>query len=177
MSVIATRYAESLFELAKEEKQTEEYAKDMQALSTIFEEDPALVRFFAHVLVEDDSKYKVIDETLSGQIQAYICNFLKLLIKKRRIGYIVEICKEFHELYFEHLGIEEGTLFTSFDISEEKVKEIEQAVSRKEGKTIQLRIKKDTSVIGGIKIQLKNHVIDGSIQNQLETLKKELLRK
>lgn len=177
MGAIATRYAESLFDLALEENKIEGYMQDMDAVLHIFKEDPAIVSFFAHVLIDDVAKFEIIDKCFKGQIDNYICNFLKLLIKKRRIRYILDIIISFKELCNTYLGIEEGIIYTSYDLEEADIHEIERAIGTKENKKIILRSIKDESLIGGIKVQLRNQVIDASIKNKVEMLKKELLRK
>jgi hypothetical protein len=50
-------------------------------------------------------------------------------------------------------------------------------LSKKENKTIRLRVVNDPSLIGGIKVEINNRVFDGSIKNKVALLKKELLRK
>lgn len=177
MDVIATRYAESLFDLALEENKVEEYASDMDTIYQTFQSDPSIVSFFGHVLVDDAAKFEILDKSFKGQINTYVCNFLKLLIRKKRIRYVLDIITAFHSLCNEHLGIEEGILYTSYEIDPMDVKNIEQVISAKQNKKVILRIVKDETLIGGIKVQLKNQIIDASIKNKVEMLKKELLRK
>ena len=50
MDAVAVRYAESLFDLAKEMNQVEAYSKDIDLIRTVFESDPSFVPFFSHVL-------------------------------------------------------------------------------------------------------------------------------
>ena len=76
-----------------------------------------------------------------------------------------------------NFGILEGILYANYDISVQEVKEVEDALSKKENKTIRLRVVNDPSLIGGIKVEINNRVFDGSIKNKVALLKKELLRK
>lgn len=177
METIASRYAESLFALAREEDKIEAYDKDIDFVSSVFSSDPSFVPFFSHVLIEDAVKFNLLDKCFKGQIDSYVCNFLKLLVKKRRMRYIADICNAFKILCNEYHGIVEGILYSSFDLSEEEIHKIEKAVSTKENKNVQLRLELDKTLIGGIKIQIGNQIIDASIKNKLESLKKELLRK
>lgn len=177
MSAIATRYAESLFDLALEENKVEGYSKGIEVILEVFTQDPAIVSFFNHVLIDDAAKFEVIDKSFKGQIDIYICNFLKLLIRKRRIRYILEIITSFKEMCNAHLGIEEGIIYTSYDLEQADIHKIEEAIGIKENKKVILKAIKDESLIGGVKVQLKNQVIDASIKNKVEMLKKELLRK
>lgn len=177
MEKVANCYAVSLFDLAKEEKDIEGYLRDIQFVQDVFSSDASLIAFFSHVLVDDDAKCDLIDQSFKGQINGYVVNFLKLLIKKRRIRYILEISKDFKKLCNEYFGIEEGILYTSFEISPEMLKQVELAVGKKEKKTVHLKVVIDPSLIGGIKIEIKNRIYDGTLMNKVTLLKKELLRK
>ena len=176
MDAVAVRYAESLFDLAKEMNQVEAYSKDIDLIRTVFESDPSFVPFFSHVLI-DEAKCALLDKSFKGQVNDYVVNFLKLLVRKRRMRYVMEIIEAFKALTNEHFGILEGILYTNYDISVQEVKEVEDALSKKENKTIRLRVVNDPSLIGGIKVEINNRVFDGSIKNKVALLKKELLRK
>lgn len=177
MNAIAIRYAESLFDLAKEMNQIEAYSKDIDLIRNVFESDPSFVPFFSHVLIEDEAKCALLDKSFKGQVNDYVVNFLKLLVRKRRMRYVMEIIEAFKTLTNEHFGILEGILYANYDISTKEVKVVENALSKKENKTIHLKVVKDPSLIGGIKVEINNRVFDGSIKNKVTLLKKELLRK
>ena len=173
MDAVAVRYAESLFDLAKEMNQVEAYSKDIDLIRTVFESDPSFVPFFSHVLIEDEAKCALLDKSFKGQVNDYVVNFLKLLVRKRRMRYVMEIIEAFKALTNEHFGILEGILYANYDISVQEVKEVEDALSKK----VRLRVVNDPSLIGGIKVEINNRVFDGSIKNKVALLKKELLRK
>ena len=177
MNAIAQRYAQSLFDLAIETNQVEAYAKDIELVQTVLASDPSFVPFFSHVLIDDETKWSLLDKSFKGQVNEYVVNFLKLLVKKRRMRYIMDIIKAFQSLTNTYFGIEEGILYANYDISAVEVSEVEQALSKKEKKTIHLKVVNDPSLIGGIKVEINNRVFDGSIKNKVSLLKKELLRK
>ena len=105
MDAVAVRYAESLFDLAKEMNQVEAYSKDIDLIRTVFESDPSFVPFFSHVLIEDEAKCALLDKSFKGQVNDYVVNFLKLLVRKRRMRYVMEIIEAFKALTNEHFGI------------------------------------------------------------------------
>ncbi len=177
MEAIARRYAESLFDLALEQDAVSLYASNMETVFSVFNDNPSIVSFFSHVMVEDQDKYQLLDKSFASSVDKYVLNFLKLLVKKRRIQYILDICRSYKKLQNQYVGIEEGIVYSSFELTDTQVKEIEEAISKRENKKIVLTSKIDTSLIGGIKVQLDNRIIDATIQNKLDILKKELLRK
>lgn len=177
METVALRYAESLFDLAKETNQVAAYDKDINLIKTVLESDPSFVPFFCHVLIEEQVKCDLLDKSFKGVVNDYVVNFLKLLVRKRRMRYIMQIIEAFKSITNEYYGIQEGILYASYDISRAEVKKVEKALSTKLDKKVNLKVISDPSLIGGIKVEINNRVFDGSIKNKVTLLKKELLRK
>lgn len=177
MDIISSRYAESLFELAKEEGTIETYSKDMLKVQEVFSTDSSFVQFFSHVAIEDEIKINLLDKSFNGQVSLYVLNFLKLLVSKRRIRHILDICKHFQSLCNDYFGIKVGKVYSAYNLTKEEITKIENAMSLKENKKVQLKLIIDESLIGGIKVEIDNHVYDDSLSYKLESLRNELLRK
>lgn len=177
MSVVGDRYAESLFDLAKEENQVTQYLDDIKLVGEVLDSDPQIVQFFNHVLIENDKKIQLLDQSFKGNVDQYVLNFLKLLVQSRRIHYIDDIVKSYINLSNQYLGIEEGMIYTPYELTDQQIQDIEKAISQKENKKVTLKVSIDPSLLGGIKVQIANRIYDGTIKNKVEMLKKELLRK
>lgn len=177
MSVVGDRYAESLFDLAKEENKVTQYLDDIKLVGEVLDSDPQIVQFFNHVLIENDKKIQLLDQSFKGNVDQYVLNFLKLLVKSRRIRYIDDIVKSYIKLSNQYLGIEEGMIYTPYELTDQQIQDIEKAISQKENKKVTLKVSIDPSLLGGIKVQISNRIYDGTIKNKVEMLKKELLRK
>ena len=177
MSVVGDRYAESLFDLAKEENKVTQYLDDIKLVGEVLDSDPQIVQFFNHVLIENDKKIQLLDQSFKGNVDQYVLNFLKLLVQSRRIRYIDDIVKSYINLSNQYLGIEEGMNYTPYELTDQQIQDIEKAISQKENKKVTLKVSIDPSLLGGIKVQIANRIYDGTIKNKVEMLKKELLRK
>ncbi|MEE1446106.1 F0F1 ATP synthase subunit delta [Coprobacillus sp. AF13-15] len=177
MSVVGDRYAESLFDLAKEENKVTQYLDDIKLVGEVLDSDPQIVQFFNHVLIENDKKIQLLDQSFKGNVDQYVLNFLKLLVQSRRIRYIDDIVKSYIKLSNQYLGIEEGMIYTPYELTDQQIQDIEKAISQKENKKVTLKVSIDPSLLGGIKVQIANRIYDGTIKNKVEMLKKELLRK
>lgn len=177
MSVVGDRYAESLFDLAKEENKVNQYLDDIKLVGEVLDSDPQIVQFFNHVLIENDKKIQLLDQSFKGNVDQYVLNFLKLLVQSRRIRYIDDIVKSYINLSNQYLGIEEGMIYTPYELTDQQIQDIEKAISQKENKKVTLKVSIDPSLLGGIKVQIANRIYDGTIKNKVEMLKKELLRK
>ena len=177
MSVVGDRYAESLFDLAKEENKVTQYLDDIKLVGEVLDSDPQIVQFFNHVLIENDKKIQLLDQSFKGNVDQYVLNFLKLLVQSRRIRYIDDIVKSYIKLSNQYLGIEEGMIYTPYELTDQQIQDIEKAISQKDNKKVTLKVSIDPSLLGGIKVQIANRIYDGTIKNKVEMLKKELLRK
>lgn len=176
MDIISSRYAESLFELAQEEKAIQTYQNDMLKIQEVFQ-DESFVRFFSHVALQDEVKISILKKSFQGQVSDYVLNFLLLLVKKRRMRYILEICGHFQTLCNDYFGIKVGKVYSAYQLSDKDIQRIENAVSQKEGKKVKLNMIVDESLIGGIKVDIDNHIYDDSLSYKLKSLRKELLGK
>ena len=177
MSVVGDRYAESLFDIAIEENKVTQYLEDIKLVGEVLDSDPQNVQFFNHVLIENDKKIQLLDQSFKGNVDQYVLNFLKLLVQSWRIRYIDDIVKSNIYLSNQYLGIEEGMIYTPYELTHQQIQDIEKAISQKENKKVTLKVSIDPSLLGGIKVQIANRIYDGTIKNKVEMLKKELLRK
>lgn len=176
MDSVAMRYATGLFELAKEENAVTKYGEDLSLVADVFK-DQDVFGFFNHYNVNRDTKMNLLDQAFKSEVSEYVLNFLKLLIDKGRIGQCKDIILAYQKLTNDYLGIKEGILYTAKPLSASEVEEIVNAVSKSMDCKVVLKTIIDESLIGGVKVVVGNHVIDGSIKNKLSLLKNELLRK
>ena len=176
MDIVAMRYATGLFDLAKEENSIEKYDEDLKVVEEVLS-DQEIRAFFNHYKVAKADKFKVLDDAFKSQISEYVLNFLKLLIDKGRFSSVMDMISAYHTLTNDYLGVKTGTLYTSRALSDASIKEIQDAVSKSMNAKVILSVVIDESLIGGIKVVVGTHVIDGSIKNKLSLLKSELLRK
>jgi len=176
MNIIASRYAESLFDLAKEEHAIEVYQKDMQKVCDVFQ-DKTFIQFFSHVVIQDDVKMNILIKSFEHQVSEYVLNFLLLLVKKRRMKYILDICNQFQTLCYDYFDIKVGKLYTPYAIDSKDIEKVEKVIGVKEGKKVKLHMVIDQTLIGGIKVEVDNHIYDDSLSYKLESLKQELLRR
>ncbi len=71
MDTVSERYAESLFELALENNTVKAYLDDIKLVDTVLESDPEFVVFFSHVLIEDQIKYQLLEDSFKDSVDHY----------------------------------------------------------------------------------------------------------
>ena len=104
-----------------------------------------------------------------------IKNFFFILINKKRIFFLSEIIEEFLKLVSHKKGEISANLFSSRQIDDKTISEIEKEISENVKGTIKLKSEIDESLIGGVVLQIGSLMIDTSIKNKLANYKKVLL--
>lgn len=174
MESVASSYGLALFEIAKEDQNLKAYKQDLDFVREALNYD--YLKFFNQGMISQQERISLLEKCFKGNVQPTVLNFLKVLVVKGRMTNLFEIIAEFTNLYNDAMGILEGIVYTTVAISEEQIKAIETAVSKREQKTVLLTSKIDESLIGGIKVVISDHVYDGSIKNKMSSLQSELLK-
>jgi F-type H+-transporting ATPase subunit delta len=101
-------------------------------------------------------------------------NFLLVLVDKGRTGQLEEIAREFERLVAEHEGIVHAELTTAVELSDEEARELLEQIEKASGRKVEATRKVDSSLIGGIVLQVGSHRLDASVRGRLERLRREL---
>lgn len=174
MESLASKYAYAIVSIAKEENKCEEYKNALIMLLDVFRNEIETAKFLESYFISNEEKYKVIDESLRSINLPNFTNFIKLLTEKHLISKYKDIVKEAIILLNESLNIEDGFVYSTSKLSEEKMNEIESVISEKLNQKVELKNIVDPRLIGGIKVVVHDHVFDGSIKHKIENLKENL---
>lgn len=172
---VAKRYAQALFMLACESQQVDKIGQNLDsACQTIFGNEE-LNQVFSGIQYSMSGKKNAITEIFKNEIDHSVLNFLLLLIEKNRAGYLADIQTAYHALQDEKNGIVDATLTTAFPLKDEDVDKIAQALGKKVGKTIRLKVVVDPALVAGVRLQYGDRIIDGSVEARLESMRKRLM--
>ena len=174
IDVIANRYAEALFQLSEEENISKEIYSELHDVVQLVKENKDLDNVFKSPLVAKNEKIDLIEALFNEKINNNLKNFLKILVEKGRISSLQSIELTFKELLNEKHNILEGTVISAVSLTTEKVKELEETLSKKYNKNITLENKVDKSILGGVLVRLGNIQIDGSVKTRLDNIKDQL---
>ena len=173
-STIFFRYANSLFELAKEAKSCDEIYNQLNILCAIFENNNDIKKFFANFSVSKEEKFKLIERDFGTDFDVYIINFLKLLIDKYRIQFLPKIFKEFKTLYNEYKNIKEVTIISAIKLNVANKNKIVNMLKAKLNMAIDLVEVVNPALIGGLIIKYDDKMLDASLEGKFKNLKKKL---
>lgn len=174
IDIIANRYAEALFQLTEEENITREIYSELTDVIKLIKTNKDLDNVLKSPLISKSEKVQLIETLFNKKINNNLKNFLKILVEKGRISSLKEIGLTFKQLLNDKDNIIEGTVISAIALTDEKVKELEEKLSKKYNKNVTLENKVDEAILGGVLVRLGNTQIDGSIKTRLDNIKDQL---
>lgn len=188
---IANPYAEAFFQLGlslyiKEDNPDIFYKLifDIQDLLKLLSSSPELESFLQNPLNSAESKKAVLAKCLNDKISLNTINFLNLLIDKKRIGLIDSIGKRFLEKAYDFVCIKFVEVWSTIELSSKQQKALIKKINDMLGpvftepyvqsSNIQLTLRIDKKILGGLIIKIGSKVIDLSLRGELQRLGKEL---
>lgn len=175
--LISKTYGEALFELSVEENKTDLFMEEITALSNILNENPDFYNLMVHPKITKEDKVNVIEEVLKGRVSDEITGFFRLIIEKDRYQDIDAILQYFLDKMKEFKGIGVAYVETPIPLSKEQEKAVEEKLLATTGfKEMEMHYQLKKELIGGMVIRIGDRVVDSSVQNKLDDLKKQLLK-
>jgi F-type H+-transporting ATPase subunit delta len=170
-SRVASRYAKSLLELAKEKNVLDFVVHDMALFSKTCNDNRALVNTLVSPIIKNDRKLAILKSLFNGKVNPLTLSLFEIISRKNRENYLPEIAKEFAAQYREMKGILAGTVTTPFPINDELRTQFKGIVSKAYGKDVELEEKVNKDIIGGFILKVGDKQIDESVKNKLQRLK------
>ena len=174
MTKTARLYGGSLYNLASEEKLTEGILEQMEMVCSLFREEPSYLRLLAEPSIPKTERVGLLDAAFEGKIETYLLNFLKLLCENGMLREFSGCCQEFRSRYNEDHGIAEAAVTSAVPLTEKQKEALKARLEKISNKTIQLTLKVDPRVVGGIKAELEGKQLDGTLQERLSGLRKKV---
>ncbi len=171
---IARRYAQALNEQAAQADAMEQVDSDIAMISDTMSASRELVNFFNSPIISREKKGEVIRALFEESAHKVTLQFLAMMVDKRRENLFSNVASAYQELRDSQLGVTPVSARTSHPLSEEDQTALLSSLEKMTGKQIRLDSQVDSSILGGIVIRVGDTVYDGSVVNQLATLRERL---
>jgi F-type H+-transporting ATPase subunit delta len=172
---IAAVYARSLFEVAKEQDTLNSIRAQLGAFADALDETRELQVFFFSPYFSTAEKQDGLDRAVSDA-DPVLVNFLKLLIENHRMPVIFRVRRGFDELWLEENKLLPVQVTSAVELDKSTVKSIGDRIADQTGRKIDLSAEVEPDILGGIVVRVGNSVLDASIRNRLEQLRKQVAR-
>lgn len=103
-------------------------------------------------------------------------NLMRLLRENRRMGALGAIAEQFEQLWREDSRRVEAVLVSAAPLDVEQQDAIARALKARLGREVDFRFELDENLLGGVRVQVGDQVLDGSARSGLSTLAAALSR-
>ena len=175
MEEIASVYARSLFEVAQEQGKLDEVREQLGQFADAMHDDRDLQVFFFSPYFSTQEKEDGLDRAVSGA-DPIVVNFLKLLIENHRMPVIFRVRSAYDELWEEENRLLPVQVTSAVELDKATVKQIGDRIAEQTGRKVELSAIVEPDILGGIVVRVGNQVLDASVRNRLEQLRKQVAR-
>jgi F-type H+-transporting ATPase subunit delta len=175
MEEIAAVYARSLFEVAKEQDKLEKIHDELGEFADALNGSRELQVFLFSPYFSTKEKIEGLHKAISGADETTV-NFLELLIEKHRMPVNFRLRAEFDSLWEEENKLLPVQVTSAVELDQKTVKQIGDQISEQTGRKVELSSRVEPEILGGIVVRVGNSILDASIRNRLENLRKQVAR-
>ncbi|MBP3952789.1 F0F1 ATP synthase subunit delta [Bacillus suaedae] len=173
---VANRYADALFQVAKEQKTLEQVNDELQLLKTVIESTPEFIQFLVHPKITLEKKRVFIQESFGGALSEASLHTIYLLIERKRTDILVPLINKFKELSYEAQDKAEAIVYSVKPLEASEQAHIVKLFAKKAGKKhLEVKNVVDPELVGGIKIRIGDRIYDGSVKAQLDRMQRQLI--
>jgi F-type H+-transporting ATPase subunit delta len=175
MEEIAAVYARSLFEVAKEQDKLDLVRDQLGAFVDALNETRELQVFFFSPYFSTQEKENGLKRAVTDA-DPVIVNFLELLIDKHRMPVIFRVRATYDALWEEENKLLPVEITSAVELDEKIVKQLGDRISEQTGRKVDLSARVEPDILGGIVVQVGNSVLDASVRNRLEQLRRQVVK-
>jgi F-type H+-transporting ATPase subunit delta len=175
MEEIAQVYSRSLFGVAKEHDKLDEIREQLGTVADAVAESHDLQVFFFSPYFSTEEKKEGLRRAIEGADEAFL-NFLELVVENHRMPALFRIRREFDELWEEENRLLPVQVTSAVPLDDAIVEDIGSTIGDQTGQQVELSSRVDPDILGGIVVRVGNAILDASIRNRLEQLRKQVAK-
>jgi F-type H+-transporting ATPase subunit delta len=170
----ARRYAEAAFQLATRDDALDAYAEGLDLAVRMLAGEAArdIVRNPARPLRE---RIEFVSGMLKRRAPEPVFKLVSLLVERGKVDRLPDVAAEYHRLLNAERGVVEALATTALPLSADETIALQRKVARMTGRTVDLRVEVDESLIGGLTVRVGDTLYDASVRGRLERLRERLV--
>jgi ATP synthase F1 delta subunit len=173
MQDVAHAYADALFGIAKQKGKLDQVRDQLGQFADAVDGNRDLQVFFFSPYFSSAEKSAGAKRAIEGAEPEFV-NFLDLVIDKQRMPEIFRIRRQFEVLWKHENRRIDVTVTSAVELDPAVVGKIGEEIERQTGQEVDLASRVDAEILGGVVLQVGNMVLDASIRNRLEKLRKSV---
>jgi F-type H+-transporting ATPase subunit delta len=172
---IAEVYARALFEVAKENDALDRVHDELGEFADALDENRELQVFLFSPYFSSEEKKEGMKRIVTDADERLV-NFLQLLAERHRMPAMFRIRRSFDSMWAEENKLLPVTVTSAVELDESLVQDIGKSIEEQTGRRVELSSKVDPDVLGGLQLRVGNMVLDATVRNRLDQLRKQVAR-
>jgi len=172
---IAEVYARALFEVAQEHGLLDEVRDDLTAFAQALNDNRDFAVFFFSPYFSTEEKKDGLKRAVTGAEPVFM-NFLEALIERHRMPAIFRIRDRYQDMWEDERDLLPVEVTSAVALDKATIGSIGDRIGEQTKRTVELSSKVDPDILGGIVLRVGNVILDASIRNRLEQLRKQVAR-
>lgn len=169
----AHRYAKAILSLAKDKNLTQEVNRDMLTIIETISNSNELRVFLKSPVIKNAQKKNALAEIFKS-VNEVTAGLFRLLLENNRIDLLPLVAAKYRDLYNELNGIQIAKVTTAVPLTPALEAKVQQKVKELTGNEAKIQNVIDDSIIGGFILRVGDIQYNGSVQGQLNSLRREL---
>lgn len=175
--LISKTYGDALFTLSVEEDKVDEFLQEITQLLEILKGEEEFSKLMNHPRIPVEEKTDMVKEIFTGRLSSELTGFLILVVSKGRYSSINEILQYFLDSAKEFKGIGVAYAATPLPLNESQKKALkDKLLATTQYREMEMHYEVDPSLIGGMRIRIKDRVVDSSIRTKIVKMQQDLMQ-
>ena len=172
ISGMAGRYATALFELALTDNAIDAIRADLDRFDALLTESPDLARMVRSPVFSSGDQLRALSAVLErAEIGGLAARFLKVVTANRRLFAVRDMARAYRALVAKYKGEVTARVTVAEKLSDQRLAEIKNALKSVTGKDVDLDIRIDPAIIGGLVVKVGSRMVDSSLRTKLNAIK------
>lgn len=170
----ARRYAEAAFAVAVRDDVVEAWRRELETAAAVVAEE-RIGRALANPAIPLETRMATAEATFGRLVGPKVLNLIRLMLRRGRIQELPRLAAEFRRLDDERQGITRASVTSTLPLEADEVRALEERLAGASGRRVDLDLKVDPSLLGGLVVRLGDRLVDGSVRGRLERLRNRLV--
>jgi F-type H+-transporting ATPase subunit delta len=175
MEEIATVYARSLFEVAKEQDKLDVVREQLGEFADALNDSRELQVFLFSPYFSTKEKAEGLDRAVTDA-DPVVLNFLKLMVEKHRMPAIFRVRASYDAMWEEENRLLPVQITSAVELDDATISQLGDRIAEQTGRKVELSSRVEPDILGGIVVQVGNSVLDASVRTRLEQLRRQVVK-
>ena len=174
MSHQAKAFGQALFQLGQEEGLSQLLFEQFELVDALWQQHPEYVRLLDLVSLPKEERTQLLDQVFGQSLHPYLLHCLKLVTRAAYNHKLHESWLEFRHLYDQQQGIVRVQAVSAIPMTEGQKQALRQKLEQVTGKQVGCSYQVEATCLGGVRRNLRGNQLDGTVEAQLERLRRLL---